>query len=330
MKTEIKSLTGLRGVAALWITLFHYIYIKFNFLIEKGYVAVDIFFVLSAFLLTISYSEKFRTLSTEKVNIFYKKRVNRIYPIYFFSLIFIILFVERASVADFIINAGLIQCFFNPNYMLSSVYWSLSTEWICYLIFPFMLYAVIRYRINAVLLIATGLCIRYFLLFLPDLYISGNKQGEAVQFDNYLDIAYGVNSLIRTVSCYLIGMAFALLANTKIWKSSFLMYGTVAVFFLSLTVEKGIFFVPLLSAILIKNLYNESGNAVKWLLESKPVYILGNISYSLYIIHFIFKKMELRIVSSYNLNGTLLILFSILLSYITYHLIEKKIKIFKV
>jgi peptidoglycan/LPS O-acetylase OafA/YrhL len=333
MKHEIKSLTGLRGIVALWVTFFHFSYFNYFWiqpLVRKGYVAVDIFFVLSAFMLTISYSEKFQHLSFDGVQKFYKKRINRIYPVYFFSVIFTILFIAKnPSLPVFLINALLVQCFFHHNYLLNIVYWSLSTEWICYLIFPFILWVIIRYKINGWFLIIFGLGLRAILHYATYPYF------DYVPFNidrssNYLDISFGKISLVRTVSSYFLGIGIAFLPELKVKKSNFFLYGVVVLFFLLLYTEKGLFFIPLLSAMIIKHLYSERGSLVKTFLETKAVYFLGNISYSLYIIHYIVKKQNFVIVSSYHLNNILLIAFSILLSYFSYMLIERKVKIFKV
>ncbi|MFN1215493.1 acyltransferase family protein [Chryseobacterium kwangjuense] len=332
MRNEIKSLTGLRGIVALWVTFFHFFYFKTYWIqsvVGKGYVAVDIFFVLSAFLLTVSYSGKFKNLNTEGVQRFYKKRINRIYPMYFFSVVFISVFIaENLSLSEFLINAGLLQCFFNPNYSLNEVYWSLSTEWICYLIFPFLLRLILKYKINGWILIVSGLAIRLISPYLPDMYwddaqVTGNRSTQ------YLDIVFGVNSLIRTVSCYFLGIGIAFLPEIRIRKNNLFVYVVVIVFFLLMYTGRGVFFVPLLSALIIKHLYSEKKSLIKMFLETKVVYFLGNISYSLYIIHYIVKRQKMTIVDSYYLNNFLLIGFSILLSYFSYILIERKIRIFK-
>lgn len=332
MRNEIKSLTGLRGIVALWVTVFHFIFFEnywIRSVVGKGYVAVDIFFVLSAFLLTVSYSDKFKNLSTEVVQRFYKKRVNRIYPVYFASVIFIVLFIaDNVSLSEFLVNAGLLQCFFNPNYSLNEVYWSLSTEWICYLIFPFMLWMILRYRINGWVLVAAGLILRVILPYLPDMYwddapLIGNRSTQ------YLDVVFGVNSLIRTISCYFLGIGIAFLPEMRFRKNNLFIYGVAAVFFLLLYAGRGVFFVPLLSALIIRHLYSERKSIIKTFLENRVVYFLGNISYSLYIIHYIVRKQKIILVDSYLLNSFLLIGFSILLSYFSYILIEKRIKIFK-
>ncbi|MEG0926996.1 acyltransferase family protein [Chryseobacterium sp.] len=335
MKNEIKSLTGLRGIVALWVTFFHFYIYKNNFIdniIGKGYVAVDIFFVLSAFLLTISYSEKFKNLDFKGVQIFYKKRVNRIYPVYFVSVVFIALFLIDISTTKFLINAALVQCLFDPEYLLMSVYWSLSTEWICYLIFPFMLYFIMRYKIRSEILIVASLLLRFILPYLPDhLYIGGDISTYGGMSSKYLDIPDGLNSLIRTVSSYLLGIGIVSFKGITMKRNNYFIYVLVVLFIGLLFVEKGLFLIPLLSALIIRHLYFESGqNLVKSFLETKAVYLLGNISYSLYIIHYIIRKQYFTIVETIFVNNLLLILLSLVLSYFSYILIERKVKIFKV
>lgn len=331
MKNEIKSLTGLRGVMALWVTFFHFFDFKNEILqhiIGKGYLAVDVFFVLSAFLLTVSYSDKFKNLEIKRVVTFYKKRVNRIYPVYFISMILIILLAGKISWFTFFINAGLVQCFFNPDRLLNIVYWSLSTEWMCYLIFPFMLYLIIRYKIRGEILIVAGLFLRVALPHFPDMYFNEGAV-NMWKSSKYLDIPYGVNSLIRTIASYFLGIGVAVLPGIKI-KGKWPVYAVLVITFLLLFTTRGLIFIPFLSALIIRQLYTQEKNYLQMFLETKPVYLLGNISYSLYIIHHIVKDQNFLIVDISLLNNLLLISLSILLSYFSYMLIERKVKIFKV
>lgn len=332
MKNEIKSLTGLRGVMALWVTFFHFFQFKNEILqnlIGKGYLAVDVFFVLSAFLLTVSYSEKFKALEFKKIQIFYKKRINRIYPIYFLSIVFIVLLMGGVPWLTFFINAGLVQCFFNPNRLLNIVYWSLSTEWMCYLIFPFMLYLIIRYKIRGEILIITGLLLRLVLPYFPDIYLRSAGSVNMLKSPEYLDIPYGVNSLIRTIAAYFFGIGVAILPRLTL-KGKWPVYAVLILSLILLFTTKGLIFIPFLSALIIKQLYTGEKNYLQMFLEAKPIYILGNISYSLYIIHYIIKNQHFIIVDIPLLNTLLLIASSLLLSYFTYMLIERKVKIFKV
>src|SRR5215469_633600 len=87
-RAEIRALTGLRGVAALLVALYH---INPNLIaptatgrfVGKGYLWVDLFFVLSGFLLAMNYAGKFA--GGWKLGAwldFLLHRVARIYPLY--------------------------------------------------------------------------------------------------------------------------------------------------------------------------------------------------------------------------------------------------------
>ena len=152
---------------------------------------------------------------------------------------------------------------------------------------------------------------------------------QMIKSSDYLDITYGLNSLVRTVSSYLLGIGAAFLAGTGLRKK-IVIYIVLILSLLLLYTEKGLFFIPLLSAIMIKQLYDGEDNMIKRFLGSGVVYFLGNISYSLYIIHYIVLRERLVFLSSELLNSFLLIGLSIVLSYFSYILIERKVKIFKV
>ncbi|HYZ61677.1 MAG TPA: acyltransferase family protein, partial [Acetobacteraceae bacterium] len=64
---ELKSLTALRGVAAMAVVLQHfsataqeYCRVTIPSLVPHGYVAVDFFFVLSGFIMAYTYLDSFR------------------------------------------------------------------------------------------------------------------------------------------------------------------------------------------------------------------------------------------------------------------------------
>src|SRR5204863_67708 len=66
MKNEIKCLTGLRGVAAVIVMLYHFCgtdsYLRpyLPNLISRGYLGVDVFFVLSGFVMALTYAALFK------------------------------------------------------------------------------------------------------------------------------------------------------------------------------------------------------------------------------------------------------------------------------
>src|SRR5438270_9371433 len=87
---QLASLTPLRGIAALWVVIFHFCWYfpavhpeRYTGAVYKGYLAVDMFFVLSGFVITHVYKEGFaRRVTSRHYRDFLKARVARIYPLH--------------------------------------------------------------------------------------------------------------------------------------------------------------------------------------------------------------------------------------------------------
>ncbi|KAL6739512.1 hypothetical protein Aduo_012956 [Ancylostoma duodenale] len=75
------DLQGLRGIAIAGVLLFHFFPATF----PNGYIGVDIFFVLSGFLMAMIYGCK--PLTMESICLFYWRRVKRIVPLYLLMII---------------------------------------------------------------------------------------------------------------------------------------------------------------------------------------------------------------------------------------------------
>lgn len=95
-ESHLPALDGLRGLAILLVLLFHtfarpevqhanWIIKSFNQVSLFGWTGVDLFFVLSGFLITrILLDAK---TSTNFFKVFYMRRILRIFPLYYLSLI---------------------------------------------------------------------------------------------------------------------------------------------------------------------------------------------------------------------------------------------------
>jgi peptidoglycan/LPS O-acetylase OafA/YrhL len=82
---KLVVLDGLRGVAALAVLLFHlHSLFEFN-IVPQGFLAVDLFFMLSGFVLSFAYQK--RLDNGWSANEFFKARVIRLYPLYGLSLL---------------------------------------------------------------------------------------------------------------------------------------------------------------------------------------------------------------------------------------------------
>ena len=91
---EIKALTGLRGVAALWV-VWHHLGREPGFAVPfgqalplRGYLAVDLFFVLSGFVLSLAFADWFIAgVNWRAAGVFAARRLTRIWPMHAAALL---------------------------------------------------------------------------------------------------------------------------------------------------------------------------------------------------------------------------------------------------
>jgi peptidoglycan/LPS O-acetylase OafA/YrhL len=93
-QNQLHALTGARGLAAWLVVLYH---IRFAYqgqvpssvfdFVSKGYLAVDLFFVLSGFVMWLNYADKFAAQGFAAAPDFMRRRIARIYPLYIFMLL---------------------------------------------------------------------------------------------------------------------------------------------------------------------------------------------------------------------------------------------------
>lgn len=84
MKNTFSTLDGMRGVAAIFVLILHTGSYWGNITFHHSYLAVDLFFLLSGFVIAHAYENK---LATKKISVnqFIGIRMIRLYPMYFFS-----------------------------------------------------------------------------------------------------------------------------------------------------------------------------------------------------------------------------------------------------
>ena len=183
-RVQLPALTGLRALAAVWVVLFHYKNDLFLLVpgsivllpfIRKGYFAVDLFFVLSGFILGYTYFEKYRGTRREYAE-FLSHRLARIYPVHLFTLAVLSAMllgahVIHATISDsrydpvsFVYNLLLIHSWGLEDWNTwNQPSWSLSAEWFAY-VFVFPLAWVILRRVSKPLYVA-GLLVASIAVF---------------------------------------------------------------------------------------------------------------------------------------------------------------------
>ncbi|HVF95421.1 MAG TPA: acyltransferase, partial [Sphingomonas sp.] len=86
--TELRALTAARGIAAWLVVLYHIrgsiagLPAPLALFLAKGYLAVDFFFLLSGFVIWLSWHERLRDSGTAGIPRFLQKRIARIWPLH--------------------------------------------------------------------------------------------------------------------------------------------------------------------------------------------------------------------------------------------------------
>jgi peptidoglycan/LPS O-acetylase OafA/YrhL len=169
---EIRALTGLRAIAATWVVVFHLNWFTaialprvssaMNPLITAGPQGVDLFFLLSGYVIALNYTERIgERLRWRDTVRFLGARIARVWPVYAVTLhlagVLLILqlrFGYHPALLDFSAGSYLRQMFmvemwtepFFENRTWDGPAWSISAEWLAYLVYPLL--AVVLYRMR--------------------------------------------------------------------------------------------------------------------------------------------------------------------------------------
>lgn len=164
---NLPALTGLRIVAAVAVYMSHLVDPAgapklFDTFINSGYMGVTVFFVLSGFVLAITYFHRLEHPSGRGIWQFAVARFARIYPIYILILAYILLreHLIGGSLSHWWQHALMIQAW-NPSTKVADGFngpaWSVSVEIFLYACFPLLVLALRRLcRMRTILATAAG------------------------------------------------------------------------------------------------------------------------------------------------------------------------------
>ena len=295
----LDSLTALRGFAALTVLLFH------AGVGSRGYLGVDLFFVLSGFVLTHAYGEKFRVFEAGTYRAFLQARLARIYPLHLLTLACLLPLYGQASQFSgvaLIHNLLLTQApWFGESWNFPA--WSISAEWHAYLIFPLLAGLVAERGRRSLLAVAAASIATVGALYLAADMFSGNPQGA---------LAFTPAVLIRVLGEFVAGMALYRL-HRRGWATKLAGSGAMCPAILAVVVAAGMIpgtdplIVVLLPALLYACVSNDG--AMRRLLNGAAAQYLGRISYSVYMIQAVVQFALLRALphASPFLFGTLFV-----------------------
>jgi len=317
-RPRLPAITSIRFFAALHVVIFHLHAIRvtagpewYQNFASIGYVGVSLFFVLSGFILVYTYANRDTAPRT-----FWRARFARIYPAYLFSLlvtapffIYVLFFMPMQSggpmdmyvwpkhhpLAAALLVPALLQSWI-PGAALAwnSVAWSLSVEAFFYLIFPALIVLLLRKRNTTLMWLALACWV--LSLFATVGYTLLKPDGVAYVDDDSLGLTWlnvvKFNPLVRLPE-FLMGACcgFLFIRNSirKKWATPLTLAGLVgfvAVVAFRSHIPYQVVHTGLLAPAFAAIIY---GIALRpaWarVLEVKPLVLLGDASYSLYLLH---------------------------------------------
>jgi len=330
-KTYRPEIDGLRAIAVLGVILFH---AGYDF-IRGGYLGVDVFFVISGYLITSILLNDLQknTFSLKK---FYLRRIRRIAPALLFTLflttlIFSIILnpIELAnyfkSLFATVIFIPNIYFWKNTGYFDTSSelnplihMWSLGVEEQFYIIFPIILlysFKLIKNNTRNFLLVLTILSL-LFSIFL----FSSDPSGSF-----YLPYLRAWELLVGSICAFV-------LQNTNkqsIFRNKYSsIFGFVLIFFTFVILAQTNLLNVYLSVLAVIGtsliILNDEYNISTRFLNLKIIVLIGKISFSAYLIHQPFFVLNRYIQKSYNLylSEILIIFFTLIIAYLSWKFIE--------
>ncbi|KAA0072053.1 acyltransferase [Rhodanobacter sp. T12-5] len=345
---RIKAFDSLRGLAALGVVLWHYgahfqahpLAGVFTPFYRAGYLLVDFFFVLSGYVITRAYWTDSRR---HRLGANVRSRIARLYPLHFFTLLIVaILQWLLTSHGDapfiytfnngyhFLLNLAMINGIgFQEGYSFNGPAWSISTEFVVNIAFLAFIASTLLLR-GVYLLSSLAICIL--------LFVSSHSIVNGDRVLGYLDA-----QLVRCMLGFGTGIMLQLahrrgwLAYSRLpsWAWDFLVLAVITALIIFMNTRRphasvvSYLAVIALSALVLATVFKSKN--IKKFLELRPLVFLGEISYSIYLVHFPLQLLFVVICSYceitliYNDLPIMALYFLLLisLSHLTYKYIEQ-------
>ncbi|MFZ4414675.1 MAG: acyltransferase family protein [Bacteroidales bacterium] len=308
----LDHIDSLRALAVLLVLLFH---LDISFF-KGGFIGVDVFFVISGFLITRNITNEYRTTQAFNFSRFYYRRLKRLLPSFFLTAIIVfILGFLLLSPSDFI---RLTDSIFAGSITLSNFYflgesgyfdtaaklkpmlhaWSLSVEEQYYFIWPLSLFLILKsfrkFKTHFVILILT------FVAFVATIYINvfGVSEDILMFFSSNTESTADLQSLLFFMlpfRSYEFLMGSLLVFIPEIHIKSEKAKGLIAVMGFLLIILPGILFDDTLIYLSVLNIIPCLGislliiapqsNYFNWFFNNNMLRQIGNASYTIYLLH---------------------------------------------
>lgn len=358
---RLEYIDSIRGIAILMVMMVHVAHTvsKFSDLsptiwlfTEYGIMGVQLFFVASAFTLCLSYA---RRINEDKRNLkFFIRRFFRIAPAYYFiglilylSCSYLIPEFSVTTIESYTLNSVLANIFFIHGFVLDPANnlvpggWSIGTEMAFYAIFPVLFYLSKRlidsnFKFLFYCFIAITICVN-LVTFFVNFLIREKLEKWGLSGFVYFNLYNQLPVFLVGISYYFLNAKRHLDFDKKYDLVGFLSFTFLALLIWKLGLRYEVMgylisvipFTVAVSFVFLINLFRKVDKLNLTLLKR-----IGTLSYSMYLIHFIFaRSMSMFILSKVDFanhqNIALIFLFSLtfiltfLLAIISEKLIEK-------
>lgn len=331
------ELDGLRGVAILLVLSAHAAIPG----LQGGFIGVDIFFVLSGFLITSLLLKEQATHGNISLPQFYMRRVLRLIPaLVLFLLISIVsssILLSSQQTFQVITDAALILCYVinwffafdlgNQLTFLFSHTWSLAIEEQFYLVWPVVLIGLLRTVKDLRQLLRLTLLLAAISLALRMLYLSQGASASRVYygsdaraemlligcalaiFHQIRPPGQGARSAVLTCSAWCSLFSLALFSCFSDWRSQHLL-------------SWGFTSISAATACIIHYCIAHQHSYLSFSLRSRALVWLGRVSYSLYLWHYLVYSLMRLNDHSWQIVASIGTLISLTLTALSYYFLE--------
>ncbi len=317
-----RPIDGLRALSVLWVIEYHTLafigrplrndsasaLLRF---VNRGHLGVDVFFVLSGFLIAWLLMREHETTGSIGLRSFYRRRAMRILPAYFVALAIHVLLIPRNRDTAWA-NLLFVNNFLPESRQCMSWTWSLAVEEQFYILFPLALLVALRLSRPVALIVgvfAIGAIVRMAIverygIHLPKLdhqslfsnMLYNKPYGRFPQLLSGAFVAYliGFTDAARRLRAYpwvtstgALGALIAILALSFVKQPVFLYRWPTWVNFLYFSFAQVIFAVAVAALIFVSLSGLAGGRLAARLLSWRGFYLVSQLSYSAYLIHMI-------------------------------------------
>lgn len=284
MRKRIQGLDGVRGIAAVWVMFYHFndlllpaAHLEELFpMLERGYLAVDLFFLLSGFVMAHAYGAALAINPADTWREFVVARFARLYPLYALTLLCAVMInlllrvpsaTSKLQWDQWAVNFFMLQLWF-PDLHLNGPAWSICSEVMACGLFIFLA-RILLFGPHFVKMLA---CCAAMLLV-----VTSVNHGS-------LDWAIGTLAFVRTVAGFGIGvLLYRLDLSDRTPSPDIALAGSLLMVVLAIATTYDIFMIGAFAGII---LYLVRANGiVAEILNSRPFVNLGDWSYGIYLWH---------------------------------------------